>query len=55
MPSAQEVLASLPKPKRRGGKKSRKHGRNYRWDGVSHSMTKYRARHGIGPGPRKRK
>lgn len=28
------------------GKKSRKHRRNYRWDGVEHSTTKYRARHG---------
>jgi hypothetical protein len=50
-----------------GGKKksrtkhnSRKVGRNYRWgagpDGKSetHSQTKYRLRHGIGPGPRKR-
>ena len=61
MASASDVLASLPKPKKRqGGKKSRKHGRNYRWgegfDGRSqtHSMTKYRARHGIGPGPRRK-
>ncbi len=38
---------------RRGGKKNRKHRRNYRWDGVDHSITKYRARHGIAPGPRK--
>lgn len=35
------------------GKKSRKHDRNYRWDGVTHTMTKYRAKHGIGPGSRK--
>lgn len=34
-------------------KKSRKVGRNYRWDGVSHSLTKYRSRHGIGPGYRR--
>ena len=38
---------------RRGGKKNRKHRRNYRWAGVDHAITKYRARHGIGPGPRK--
>jgi hypothetical protein len=35
------------------GKKSRKHDRSYRWDGVTHSITKYRAKHGIGPGSRK--
>ena len=58
MASARDVLASLPKPKRQGGKKSRKHGRNYRWcergadKSTLHSTTKYRARHGIGPGPR---
>ncbi len=51
---AKTALAMLPKPKRQGGKKSRKHGRNFRWDGVSHSVTKYRARHGIGPGPRRK-
>jgi hypothetical protein len=35
---------------RRGGKKGRKVGRNYRWDGVLHSTTKYRMRHQIDPG-----
>jgi len=52
----------LPKPKGKKQKnKGRKVGRNYRWgegfDGKSqtHTMTKYRARHGIGPGPRKKK
>lgn len=60
MRTAKEVLDSLPKPKqRKKGKTSRKHGRNYRWgDGsdsksVTHSLTKYRLRHGIGPGSRK--
>ena len=54
------ALDLIPKPKkRRKGKKNRKLGRNYRWgegfDGKSqtHTMTKYRARHGIGPGRRK--
>lgn len=32
---------------RRGGKKNRKHRRNYRWAGADHSVTKYRARHNI--------
>jgi len=40
---------------RRGGKKNRKHRRNYRWDGIDHSITKYRAKHHIGPGPKKAK
>ena len=35
------------------GKKSRKVGRNYRYGGTTHATTKYRARHGIAPGPRK--
>ncbi len=39
--------------KAKGSKKGRKIGRNYRWDGVAHSISKYRSRHGIGPGPRK--
>lgn len=34
-------------------KSSRKVGRNYRWGGESRTMTKYRAKHGIGPGRRK--
>jgi len=56
MRTAKEVLDSLPKPKgKKQGKRSRKHGRNYRWDFTVHSITKYRSRHGIGPGPRSRK
>ena len=35
------------------GKKSRKVGRNYRWDYISHSTTKYRSRHNIGQGYRR--
>ena len=27
---------------RRKGKKNRKHGRNFRWEGTTHSLTKYR-------------
>lgn len=42
------------KPQRRGGKKNRKHKRNFRWGGEYHSVTKYRAKHGIPAGPRKR-
>lgn len=46
-----DVLASLPKPKRKQDKKNknRKYGRNCRWgigpDGkaITHSITKYRA------------
>jgi hypothetical protein len=54
MQSAKDALAALPKPKKRQkGKSNRKHGRNYRWDGQTHSTTKYRARHGIPNGPRK--
>lgn len=55
MASAKDVLASLPKPKGKKQKnKGRKVGRNYRWGGETHTTTKYRARHGIGSGPRRR-
>ena len=40
------ALASLGVGKKKGakkGKKSRKVGRNYRWDYVSHSSTRYMA------------
>lgn len=55
---AKEVLAGLKKPKRQS-RKSQKHGRQYRWadsteaKSIEHSTTKYRLRHGIGPGSRK--
>lgn len=39
---------------RRGGKKNRKHRRNFRWNYTDHPVTKYRARHGIPPGPRRK-
>lgn len=58
---ARSALALLkPAKKHQKGKKRRKLGRNYRWgegpDGkaITHSTTKYRARHGIPSGPRKR-
>jgi hypothetical protein len=38
---------------RRGGKKNRKHRRNYRWAGADHSVTKYRQLHHIAPGARR--
>ena len=45
MATAEEYLASqASKPKNaKKGKKGRKIGRNFRWDGATHSMTKYRA------------
>lgn len=49
------ALAALGRKKGKKQKnKGRKVGRNYRWDGVTHSTTKYRARHGIAPGPRRK-
>ncbi len=45
MANVEDVLASIASRKK--GKKvknkSRKIGRNLRWDGITHSMTKYRA------------
>lgn len=38
------------KKEQKSGGGNRKKGRNYRWDGVLHTYTKYRARHGIDPG-----
>lgn len=35
------------KKDQRSGGGNRKKGRNFRWDGVPHTLTKYRARHGI--------
>ena len=56
------ALSLLGGKKRKGQKNnSRKAGRNYRWgegpDGksITHSTTKYRLQHGIGPGSRKSK
>jgi hypothetical protein len=40
---------------RRGGKKNRKHRRNFRWAGVDHSTTKYRQLHHIAPDAKRRK
>jgi hypothetical protein len=37
------ILAPSPKRGAKKGKKSRKYGRNFRWDYVSHAQTKYRA------------
>jgi hypothetical protein len=48
------ALSLIGRKNKKQGKKSRKHRRNYRWDYTEHSVTKYRARHGIGPGPRRK-
>lgn len=46
-------MASGSTHKAKGGRKNRKHGRNYRVNGDVKSVTKYRARHGIPAGRRK--
>ena len=46
MATAEEYLASQAAKKGKGAKqknKGRKIGRNFRWDGTLHTMTKYRA------------
>jgi hypothetical protein len=49
-------MAATQKPhEAHKGKKGRKIGRNFRWDGVSHSTTKYRSRHHIDPAAKRRK